>query len=197
MYIDRYKACDTIFKGIPKLDLGGLHLRGFFPNSLEEESKFYLNISNDSDVKKFLPGAYCADLNEATQKINKLIDKFLLKISVPFVISARQNSTPIGYVICNSPLYNYKDSNEKIGDWTIDFWINKSYRGQKLLHPVIYKTIGYLQSKEVDRVYMYVDKINLVSIHIIEKCGLVKIGESGDGKLFKYGVILKPNCTLT
>ena len=44
---------------------------------------------------------------------------------------------------------------------------------------------------------MYVDKINLVSIHIIEKCGLVKIGESGDGKLFKYGVILKPNCTLT
>ena len=54
----------------------------------------------------------------------------------------------------------------------------------------------YLKTKEVDRVYIYADKHNSKSIHIIENCNFVQLGESGDGKLYKYGIRLKRNVSL-
>jgi RimJ/RimL family protein N-acetyltransferase len=196
MYLERYKACHTIFEGIPKLDLGGVSLRGLLLDKIDLESKVYNIISNDLLVKKFLPGAYCANETEAKSKLNEYINHFLLKACIPFAIISNKNFVPIGYVLCNSPLVNYKDSDERINDWTIDFWLGESVRGQRIMEHILYRVLGYLQSKEVDRVYMYVDKDNYPSIRIIEKCSLIHLGESGDGKLYKYGVKLKKDVSL-
>ncbi len=196
MYLDRYKACHTIFEDIPKLDFGGVHLRGIFYNKIELEAKAYHLNSSDLLVKKYLPGAFSSSESKAKEKLNDYINRFILKACIPFTIATRERSIPLGYVLCHSPLVNFKDSEEKINDWTIDFWLGESIRGQKFIEHVLYGVLGYLQSKEVDRVYMYVDKDNHISIHIIEKCKLIYLGESGDGKLFKYGVKLKPNISL-
>lgn len=191
MYLELYKACHTIFEGIPKIDLGGVHLRGFFPDKLDIESKTYLNNSNDLLVKKYLPGAYASNEIEARAKIEGYIDRYLLMSCIPFTIATRERSIPIGYVLCHSPLVRFKDSSERIGDWTIDFWLAKSVRGQGIMEPILYRILNYLQTKELDRVYMYVDKENDVSIHIIEKTNFILVGESADCKLFKYGIKLK------
>lgn len=196
MYFDYYKACHTIFEGIPKLDLGGVHLRGILLDKIEIESKAYFINSSDSLIKKYLPGACCKNEIEAKNKLNDYVDRFLLKSCIPFTIGLKGNSLPIGYVLCHSPLVNYKDSEEQINDWTIDFWLGKDARGQRIMEHILYRVLGYLQSKEVDRVYMYVDKDNYPSIRIIEKCNLILVGESGDRKLYKYGLKLKPNVGL-
>jgi RimJ/RimL family protein N-acetyltransferase len=196
MYIDIYKACHSIFEGIPKLDLGGVLLRGFLLDKLDIEAKVYAINSNDILVKKYLPGAYCKNEIEAKSKLNEEIKKFYLKACVPFTIIERENLLPIGYVFCNSPLSTYQNNDEKIGDWTIDFWLSKSVRGQRIMEQVLYRVLAYLQLKEVDRVYMYVDKDNNASIRIIEKCYLIYLGESEDGKQFKYGVKFKEHITL-
>ncbi len=196
MYLDRYKACHTIFEGIPKIDLGDVHLRGFFPEKLDIESKMYLANSNDLFVKKYLPGAYVSTEQEARMILDDYINRFIFKCCVPFTIATRERSIPIGYIMCNSPLISYKDSKERIDDWTIDFWLASKVRGKRIMEPILYNVLVYLQEKELDRVYMYVDKDNFVSIHIIEKCKLIHIGESGDGKLYKYGVKFKRNVSL-
>ena len=195
MYMDRYKACHTIFEGIPKIDLGDVQLRGFFPNKLELESKYYFRNTFDPLVKKYLPGAYVESEAEALNKINDYIDRFIFKSCIPFTIATRELS-PIGYILCHSPLVNFQNTEEKIGDWTIDFWLNKDVRGQKIMKPLLFRLLGYLQEKELDRVFMYVDKDNDVSIHIIEQCHFINVGESGDGKLYKYGIKLKREASL-
>lgn len=95
---------------------------------------------------------------------------------------------PIGYIICFSPLTTDRDSGEKIDDWTIDIWLGEGVRGKGIMEHVLYRVLEYLHSKEVDRVYMYVDKDNYISIHIIEKLGCTLLRDSGDGKFYQYGV---------
>lgn len=191
MYLEHYKACHTLFEAIPRLDMGGVFVRGPWLKNLQLESEVYHFNSSDSLVKKYLPGAFSLNEKDAFDKINGYIDRFILKSCIPFIIATKEMSVPIGYILCHSPLVSYKGSKERINDWTIDFWLGPAYRGQGIMETVLYNVIGYLQIKEVDRVYMFVDKDNYPSIHIIEKCTSVLVGESGDGKLYKYGVKLK------
>ncbi len=197
MYLDIYKSNISIFEKIPKLDLGGVFLRNFLLNNLEIESRLYYINSSDSLIEKFLPGAYSKNEEDANQKVLDLIKNYSLRLCVPFVIASSNDNVPIGYIVCNTPLY-YSSENydEKIDDWTIDFWLNESIRGKKIMYHVLYCILGYLQSKEVDRVYIFVDKDNYPSIRIIEKCNLIFINEVDEGKKLKYGVALKPNVSL-
>lgn len=194
--MDLYKASHTIFEGIPKIDLGGAHIRGIFPNKLELEAKAYLLNCNDIEIKTFLPTVYVETEAQAIEKLNGFIDRFLLKAGVFFCIAAKDRSIPVGYILCNSPLVNFKDSEEKMGDWTIDFWIANPYRGKGIMSAALYRVLGYLQLKEVNRVYAYTHKNNLASIRVIEKCNLIPCGLSGDNLLLRFGVKLKPGIAL-
>jgi hypothetical protein len=79
MYIDIYKACHSIFEGIPRLDLGGVHLSGINLDRIDLESKVYFINSNDSLVNKYLPGAYYSNESEAKSRLNEDINRFILK----------------------------------------------------------------------------------------------------------------------
>ncbi len=197
MYLDIYKSNISIFERIPKLDLGGVFLRGFLMDNIEIESKVYHINSSDSLVEKYLPGACSKSEEDAKQKVLDLTRNYLLKLCVPFVIASSSEKVPLGYIVCNTPLY-YSSENydEKIDDWTIDFWLNESVRGKKIMYHALYCILGYLQSNEVERVYIFIDKDNYPSIRIIEKCDLIFIKEVDEGKKLKYGVALKPNISL-
>jgi RimJ/RimL family protein N-acetyltransferase len=197
MYSEYYKACDTIFDEVPYIDIAnGVHLRSIFLKEIELESKTYFTNSSDSITKKYIPGAYCSNEAEAKKKILDFRGRFLHKYCVPFAVAAGDKSVPIGYIICFSPLTTDRDSGEKIDDWTIDIWLGEGVRGKGIMEHVLYSVLEYLQSKEVDRVYMYVDKDNYICIHIIEKLGFIPFRDSGDQKFYKYGVEFKPNVSL-
>lgn len=193
MYSEYYKACETIFDDVPNLDVEGVHLRGIFLDEIELESKAYFTNSSDSSTEKYLPGVYCLDEAEAKTKLIDYTGRFLNKYCIPFTVAVGNKSVPIGYILCHSPLTNYSDSEEKIDDWTIDFWLGEGVRGKGIMKSVLYCVLEYLQSKEVDRVYLYVDKDNYICIHILEKLGFIPFRDSSDPKFYKYGVEFKPN----
>lgn len=192
MYSEELKSNYKIWESIPKIDLGGTGLRGLKLDKIEIEAKYYLRNSNDQLVKKYLPGVFVNNESESLAKLNDFIKRFILRGSILFSLVSKENNIPVGYVLCHSPRLTYLDSEEKIGNWSLDFWILEKARGRGIMTAAVYNVLAYLQKMEVPIVYAFTDKSNLASIKVLEKCNMKIIGESGDGKMYKYAVGLKP-----
>ena len=48
MYSEKHKASITIFEEIPRLNLGGAHLRGILIDKFDAEAKMFIKNSNDT-----------------------------------------------------------------------------------------------------------------------------------------------------
>ena len=152
MFLQKYK-CDTdMFDKIPTIKIGQMMLRGLYPNELETEAKYYNVISSDSLVKKYLPGAYTENEEEALDKIKQYINRTLSGASVLFCIAAADKK-PIGYILCNSPIMNFENSSEQIGEWTIDFWLHKGARNNGIMAVSIQYILNHMQKMKIPKVY--------------------------------------------
>lgn len=196
IYFERYKANIQIFKNIPTLEVGEVILRGFYPSLLDTEEDMFYKISSRLDLKEFLPGAYAESKDDATKIVDNLITKFIIKRCLPFCVAEKKSKIPIGYILCHTPIATYPNSNEEIGDWTIDFWLEKKYEGSGIMSASVYNLMAYLQEMEVPRVYAFVDKHNHKSISLLEKCKFIKVSETYDKKMWRYGVKLKRESSL-
>jgi RimJ/RimL family protein N-acetyltransferase len=193
MYSDELKSNYKIWESIPKIDLGGTGLRGLIIDKIEIEAKYYLRNSNDELVKKYLPGVFVSNEQESIEKLDDFVKRFLLRGSILFSLVDKASNVPAGYVLCHSPRLTYLGSEEKIGDWSIDFWMLEQARGRGIMTAAVYNVLAYLQEMEVPLVYAFTDKTNLASMRVLEKCNMKIIDETGDGKMYKYAVRLKPN----
>lgn len=190
MYISKYKTDNRMFDEIPTIKIGPIMLRSIYPNRVELEAKFYHAISSDPLIKKYLPGAYVENEQEAIIKIEEYIHRTLSGASVLFCIAKTDNKTPIGYILCNSPILNYDNSDEKVGDWTIDFWLHKNNRGKGIMTIAIQNILAHMQTMQIPKVFAYTDKSNKESIRVLNRCSMKVVDETIDNKMFIFGVLL-------
>lgn len=190
MYLSKYKADNRMFDEIPTINLGQFMLRSIYPNNLKLEAKFYYKISCDPLVKKYLPGAYVESEEEALIKIEEYVHRTLSGASVLFCVANSANKFPFGYILCSSPIMNYIDSEERIGDWTIDFWMHELNRGKGIMTFAVQNALAHMQSMQIPKVLAFTDKSNEKSMRLLEKCSMKIIGETSDDKMYKFAVLL-------
>jgi len=150
----------------------------------------YFHISKREEVKQYLPEAYVVSKERAKDKIFEFIQRMLLNRCLFFCIAEKATKIPLGYVICHSPLVTYKNSNEQIGDWTIDFWLGKDFEGKGIMGKSLIGILTYLQKMEVPFVFAFVEKRNYKSIKVLEQCQFLRIASTNDNKNWKYGIKL-------
>lgn len=189
MYCSIYKSGKEIFCKVPKIDLGEIILRGILWGKLELEAHYYYLCSYDEMVKKYLPGAYVSGEDEAAKMLLNYQERFFLRNSFLFCVTTRE-LRPIGYVLCNSPLVTYINADEPINDWTIDFWLNKQYRGKGIATSAVYNTCVYLQKMSVPQVFAFVNKSNEKSIKLLKNINMNLLEETYDKQMYKFGVRL-------
>ena len=190
MYIPKYKTDTDMFDKIPFIKIGQIMLRSIYPDKIEIEAKFYHIISCDPLIKRYLPGAYTENVEQAINKVEEYINRTLSGASVLFCIARTDDKKPIGYILCNSPITNYQDRQDRIGDWTIDFWLHTSVRGHGIMTQSIIHLLDHMQKMQIPKVYAYVQKENLKSINVLTKCGMKIVDETEDNKMFKMGILL-------
>ncbi len=189
MYYDSYKADYDIFDRVPEIDMGSLVLRGLVPDS-ECEAKAYLQNSNNNSVKKYLPNAYVESEEAAFGKMHDFTRSFLLKKKILFAIALKEDPSPIGYVLCNSPLQTFTSSDLLIDEWTIDFWLAETSRHQGIMKVAINTVLNYLKSKNVTKVFAFANKKNRTSINLLQKCNLEFIDDSSVKDMMTFGIKL-------
>ncbi len=189
MYLPELKCKAEMFDIIPTIKIGDIKLRPIIFSQIEFEAKCYNIISSDSLVEKFLPGAYTTDKREAFSKLVDSIRMKDAKNAVLFCISLLDDR-PLGYIDCNSPLTYYHGSNEKIGQWTINFWLHKNMRGRGFMTLGIRYLLDHMQKMQIPKVYAYVDKTNTNSIKVLKDCTFKIIDETADDKMYIFAVSL-------
>ncbi len=191
MYSEKYKCNFEIWEGVPRIDMGGTALRGLILDKLDLEAKNFLRNSSDSEVERNLPGVFVKNEKEAHKVLLKFIDRFILKSGILFSVVLKENNIPIGYVACNSPKLKFKDRDEEIGEWSIDFWVFEKARNKGIMTAAVYNTLAYLQEMGVSTIYAFVDKENIASMEVLKKCSMSLVEDTGDGKMFKFMVRTK------
>jgi RimJ/RimL family protein N-acetyltransferase len=189
MYYDSYKANYDIFDHIPEIDMGSLVLRGLVSDS-ECEAKAYLENSKNNSVKKFLPNAYVESEEAAFGKMHDFARRFLLKKGILFAIALKEDPSPIGYILCNSPLQTFTSSDLTMDEWTIDFWLTETSRHQGIMKVAINTALNYLKSKNVTKVFAFADKRNRTSINLLQKCNMEFIDDSSVKDMMTFGIQL-------
>jgi RimJ/RimL family protein N-acetyltransferase len=114
----------------------------------------------------------------------------LLRVQILFCIAPKENKVPFGYILCNSPLATFPDTNKQIGDWTIEFWLAARARNYGLMDAAVNKTLGYLKEMEVPCVLAYVEKENTKSIRLLLKNNFIVINETSDDRMYIFKLIL-------
>lgn len=189
MYYQTFKADYDIFDAIPEIDMGSLVLRGLVADS-ELEAKAYLHNSNNNSVKKYLPNAYVETEEAAFGKMHDFARSFLLKKGILFAIALKENPSPIGYILCSSPLQTFTASQLPMDEWTIDFWLTENSRDQGIMKVAINTALNYLKSKSVTKVFAFADKRNKSSINLLRKCNMEYIDDSSIKDMMTFGIKL-------
>jgi RimJ/RimL family protein N-acetyltransferase len=189
LYYAGYKANYEIFEKIPEIDMGSLVLRGLVSDSESEAAAYFAN-ANNSSVKKYLPNAYAESEEAAFGKIHDFARSFLLKKGILFAIALKENPSPIGYILCNSPLQTFTSSEITIDEWSIDFWLAETARDQGIMRVAINSVLNYLKEMGVTQVFAFADKKNGTSINLLRKCNLEYIDDSTIQKMMTFAIKL-------
>lgn len=167
-YFERYKANAEIFTktkfliDVPE----SIILTPILLENLEAETTFYLLNSCEEDIKLNLPNAYAISIEQAQQRIDNIITGTGLSRCLFYCIRIKGQNIPIGYILLNSPL-----ANTGLGEWSIDFWLNKTYRNKKVMTACIHAILKYMRDMEIKLVYALVYDENTASIRVLEKIG--------------------------
>ncbi len=169
--------------------MGSLVLRGLVSDSASEAKAYLLN-SNTNSVKKYLPNAYVETEEAAFGKMHDFARSFLLKKGILFAIALKEDPSPIGYILCNSPLQTFTASEITMDEWSIDFWLAETSRHQGIMRVAINTVLNYLKSRNVSQVFAFADKRNRTSINLLQKCNMEYIDDSSVQKMMTFGIKL-------
>ena len=123
-------------------------------------------------------------------KMHDFARSFLLKKGILFAIALKENPSPIGYILCNSPLQTFTSSDLTMDEWTINFWLAETSRHQGIMRVAINTALNYLKSKNVSRVFAFADRRNETSIHLLQKCNMEYIDDSSIKDMMTFGIKL-------
>jgi RimJ/RimL family protein N-acetyltransferase len=168
MFFERYKSSLDIFNFVAIKLPSGFLLTPVKFDIIDQEATIYLANSKDELVKKYLPNAYPANINDAKSKLLENTQRQQLRQGVFFCIRPVEAPMPIGYILLNSPI-----SGSGLGEWSLDFWINKRYRKKGIMTICLNRILDYMQKMEVPGIVATIYPENLASAKTLKKTGFV------------------------
>lgn len=168
--------------GFPNIDLGQIKIRNLNLNNLELEAKYYTLVSNNSLVKKYLPGAYVENEADSKKKIEESLNRHFDKVTITLCI-VRPDSKPIGYIMLNAPgIYKEIDS------WTIDFWLHEGMQGKGIMAASLSAVLNQMIDLKITDVLFFVKKENQKALNVLSSIGLNSKKEADDKSMYQLGV---------
>lgn len=125
------------------------------------------------------------DVGEAKKLLIEFLGKTAFRLSLLYCIRPKEHKIPIGYINFNTP-----KAQTGIEDWSVDFWMGSSSRGNGLMTYALHKSLLFLRKYSVPRVKALVDKDNIKSIRVLENIGFAFQEEELSNKRFLYSVEL-------
>lgn len=168
MFFERYKSTLEIFNFVAIKLPSGFLLTPVKISLIDQEAISYLETSKDELVKKYLPNVYPTDIHDAKLKLIENTQRQELRQGVFFCIRPVEAPMPIGYVLLNSPI-----SGSGLGEWSLDFWINRRFRKNGIMTTCINRILDYMQKMEVPGIVANIYPDNLASAKTLKRTGFV------------------------
>ena len=186
-YLEEYKVDIALFHTFRVINLDkGLIIRPLTLQQLDLETKvFYLN-SHYDEIKKYLPDIYPETEEKAGEIISSILYGTMLHRQIIFAICLEEKNFPIGYIVCSSPLTMFKNSTEPVGDWLIDFWLNKDFHNKGIMTHAMPFLFTYLSEFRIPNILAFTDKTNLASISVLNKLSFNQTNELDDKNFYSF-----------
>lgn len=166
-YDEKLKIDLKIFSDPVIIDAGdSLILTPIYHTHLDEEAALYLINCKNDELKKFLPLVYPDNVEAAKNILIDFLGRTVYKLSLLYCIRLKENKFPVGYINFNTPI-----AETGLKDWSVDFWLGSSMRGQGIMTASLYYSLLYLKKYRVPSIKALVDKDNLDSVKVLEKVG--------------------------
>lgn len=170
-YSNELKCNSDIFNFFKPIHISeDLIITWLYQDQLEIESKMLFNVSNNIEVKEFLPGIFVNSEIEAKKKFVDLLGRQIFKHALTFCIRITETKMPIGYVILNSPISDYN-----LNEWVIDFWLIPKYRGGNIMTVAIYNILNYSKEKGIKSILAQVESNNEKALNLLSNLGFAEI----------------------
>ncbi len=193
-YSNELKCSSDIFDIFYPIHINeDLVITWLYQNLPEIESKMLLEVSNNKEVKDFLPGMFMESETEAKKKFQDLIGQQVFQRAIVFCIRISSTKVPIGYVILNSPISSYN-----LNEWVLDFWIKPNYRRANIMTFVLYNIFKYSQEKGIRLILAQVNAENEAALKLLVKLGFVDVSQfyvQNNKEQILLGISLKPHTT--
>ena len=155
-----------------------LAVRKFEP----DDAKRLYEIHNDDAVKKWIPGEYYKDIDEAQESI-EFFANCVKKKKMPYVLAVVLKET--GELIGDTGVNEVEGKTEEV---EIGFVISREYRGKGYASEVIKRMTDYIiHSFGIKVLYGRVMKGNEASVRVLEKNGYNFVGEEYGAEDDPYG----------
>ena len=155
-----------------------LAVRKFEP----DDAKRLYEIHNDDAVKRWIPGEYYKNIDEAQESI-EFFAKCVEKKKMPYVLAVVLKET--GELIGDTGVNEVEGKTEEV---EIGFVIGRDYRGKGYASEVIKRMTDYIAYNfDIKVLYGRVMKGNEASVRVLEKNGYIFVGEEYDAEDDPYG----------
>ncbi len=185
-YLDELKVEISFFQTFRVINLqGGLIIRPLKINQIDLEAKVYYLNSHYDDIKKYLTHAYPQTEEHASQILANFLYGTSMYRQFLFAICREKENFPIGYILCSSPWVTFPN-NQKIGDWSLDFWLNPDYKNHGIMTHALANLFDYLIEFQIPQLFVFTDKTNLASIKVLQKLGFKQTDELADENYLSF-----------
>ena len=140
------------------------------------EDFFYAKNSEECpELIQYMPGRIGNDIESARKRISELLAGEKKQWSITFCVRFLENTKigirTIGYIQCLSPMYE-----NGLTEWSMDFWINSSFRGQNIMPNALRIVLKHLQSHKIEVAEAIVGMDNVAARRVLEKCQMKPVG---------------------
>ncbi|WP_397447814.1 GNAT family N-acetyltransferase [Polaribacter sp. R77954] len=170
------KAYSEIFKKPPFINLNEhVIITHLVDKAIEYEAEWYYGVSQDSEIKRFLPDVYPESPKDAMKKVVGILGKPIFKEGLMLCIRSAEDKYAVGYIVLDSPLANTGSE-----EWTITYWLKKTQQGRGLMTNSIIAVLEFMKKMKISKVQAFVDLENIKSENILKNLNFKKVpGEFG------------------
>lgn len=169
-YMDLYKCNISLFTTFVKMDIGkGIMVRNISLENFDLECSHFYKIANQKSVDKYLPDLFFKDESSAKLALIEILRSTELRQRVIYVICDSQNYLPYGYILLSSPNTTLRGTKEKIGEWSIDFWLHEKAQGIGIMPYTLSNFFQRLKSFGIQTLFAFSDNSNSPSKKVLNK----------------------------
>ena len=132
----------------------------------------YVRPCQKIEIKKYFPAFYGRNgIKGLSIYLNNTAQVTALGIAFAYImkLKPRVPGVSVGIVKVTSPAHNRVTNN--FNHWLIDFIVTPSYRGRGFATNSIKSVLGVVKEMGAKEIFAMVDSENIVSKHVLEKCG--------------------------